>query len=86
MCTEKHICALKIYICALKNISVMCSDQYICTEIFICALHIWTTVDTDTDTDTDTNTNTNTNNNKNNINNNLFLAHYISKVSMLVQK
>ena len=22
----------------------MCSDQYICTEIFICALHIWATV------------------------------------------
>ena len=31
-------------ICALKNMSVMCSDQYICTEIFICALHIWATV------------------------------------------
>ena len=44
--TEKHICALKIYICALKNMFVMCSDQYICTEIFICALHIWATVGT----------------------------------------
>ena len=46
LCTEKHICALKIYICVLENVPVMCSDQYLCTEIFICALHIWATVKT----------------------------------------
>ena len=44
LCTGKHICALKMYICALKNMPVMCSDQYLCIEIFICALHIWASV------------------------------------------